>query len=304
MERTQSGKQIHEFHAFANDYNTGSKITGDRIVVGDMKIKILRNNSEELKIMLEYSLPVNMEAVNPYPSVCRSFCPVDDEYSKRLGRRVSSYTCYLKPVVGSRPNLRVILRASDASVRTYSIPQENGRTFFLKYFKRSENYDGIYPSNQHGRDGPITLTCVPKYVPLLDEWLGAGQFLDYPVADPKGPKKIGFCPVEYSKRFGRYVSSYTGYLKPVLGLGLNLKVVLEAEGRKIIFRENQAVGAQFHSNVDGIPSDNVVYARKEVILSARAIETPAITMKSGIGPNHVLEAARVPIQSAFPIKLG
>ncbi|CAL8071334.1 unnamed protein product [Orchesella dallaii] len=225
--------------------------------------------------------------------------------------------------------------SNDKYVRTYSIPQEDGRIMeykvgrtlgggssvsamifnrghpndyntwaeitgdrswryenLLKYFKRTENYDGIYPSNQHGRDGPITVTS-SKYVPLLDEWLGAGQFLGYPVADPNGPQTISFCPVEYAKRLGRHVSSYTGYLKPVLGLRPNLKVVLEAEARKIIFRRNQAVGVQFRSNTDGIPSDNVVYARKEVILSAGAIETPALLMKSGIGPKHVLEAARI-----------
>ncbi|CAL8091968.1 unnamed protein product [Orchesella dallaii] len=162
----------------------------------------------------------------------------------------------------------------------------------MKYFQRTENYAGIFASDQHGRGGPITVS-LNKYVPLLNEWLGAGQFLGYPIADPNGPQKISFCPVEYSKRSGRRVSSYTGYLKPVLGSRPNLRVILRAEARRVIFNGNQAVGVQFRSNVDGIPSDSVVYARKEIILSAGAIETPALLMKSGIGPKNVLDAARI-----------
>ncbi|CAL8140570.1 unnamed protein product [Orchesella dallaii] len=162
----------------------------------------------------------------------------------------------------------------------------------MKYFRRSENYDGIFPSDQHGKGGPITVS-LPKYVPLLNEWLGAGQFLGYPVADPNGPQTISFCPAEYSKRFGRRVSSYTGYLKPVLGSRQNLRVILRAEARKIIFRRNQAVGIQFLQDRNGIPTDKVVFARKEIILSAGSIETPALLMKSGIGPKKVLNAAKI-----------
>ncbi|CAL8071336.1 unnamed protein product [Orchesella dallaii] len=162
----------------------------------------------------------------------------------------------------------------------------------MKYFRRTENYAGIFPSNQHGQDGPITVS-LPKYVPLLNEWLSAGRFLRYPVADPNGPQRISFCPAEYSKRLGRRVSSYTGYLKPVLGSRPNLRVVLRAEARRVIFNGNQAVGVQFRSNVDGIPIDSVVYARKEIIISAGAIETPALLLKSGIGPKNVLDAARI-----------
>ncbi|CAL8071325.1 unnamed protein product [Orchesella dallaii] len=163
----------------------------------------------------------------------------------------------------------------------------------LKHFQRSENYAGAFPSDQHGRGGPITVS-LPEYGPLLNEWLEAGEFLGYPIADPNGPQKISFCPFEYSMQFGRHVSSYTGYLKPVLGSRPNLKVILSAEAKKIIFKDNQAVGVQYRTNINDIPSDSVVFAKKEIILSAGVMESPVLLMKSGIGPKHVLEAAGIP----------
>ncbi|ODM89672.1 L-sorbose 1-dehydrogenase, partial [Orchesella cincta] len=164
----------------------------------------------------------------------------------------------------------------------------------LKYFKRSENYTGVFPSDQHGRDGPITVS-LPKYIPLLNEWLGAGQFLGYPISDPNGPQRISFCPAEYSKRFGRRVSSYTGYLKPVLGLRRNLKVMLNSVVNKIIFNGNQAIGVQLQrSSTSRFSTRNdVVFARKEIIISAGAIESPALLMRSGIGPKGMLENAKI-----------
>ncbi|ODM88334.1 Oxygen-dependent choline dehydrogenase, partial [Orchesella cincta] len=189
----------------------------------------------------------------------------------------------------------------------YSVPQQNadlendndiqGR----ENAGRTETYNGVFPAtDQHGYDGPINVS-LPKYVPLLNEWLSAGQFLGYPISDPNGPQQISFCPSEYSKRRGRRVSSYAGYLKPVLGQRKNLKVILKAEARRIIFNGNQAIGVQFRSTTDGFPTDNVVFARNEIIKSAGAVETPALLMKSGIGPTQVLNAASV-LDPIRPVK--
>ncbi|ODM88767.1 Oxygen-dependent choline dehydrogenase, partial [Orchesella cincta] len=163
-------------------------------------------------------------------------------------------------------------------------------TILLKYFRRTETYNGVFPAtDQHGYDGPINVS-LPKYVPLLNEWLSAGQFLVTPfLIQMVLNKLVSFCPSEYSKRRGRRVSSYAGYLKPVLGQRKNLKVILKAEARRIIFNGNQAIGVQFRSTTDGFPTDN---ARNEIIVSAGAVETPALLMKSGIGPKQVLNAAR------------
>lgn len=59
----------------------------------------------------------------------------------------------------------------------------------LKYFRRIEDYQGDFPSDQHGYGGPITISR-PRYSPGLNEWLDAGRYLGYTIADPNGFQRI------------------------------------------------------------------------------------------------------------------
>ncbi len=63
-------------------------------------------------------------------------------------------------------------------------------TNMLKYFKRAETYKGAFPSDQHGYQGPVTVSQ-PKYSPGLDYWFAAARELGYPIGDPNGPQKMG-----------------------------------------------------------------------------------------------------------------
>lgn len=58
----------------------------------------------------------------------------------------------------------------------------------LPYFKQVENYQGDFPSDQHGFNGPVTVSR-PRYAPGLDYFLAAGRELGYPIADPNGPQR-------------------------------------------------------------------------------------------------------------------
>lgn len=60
----------------------------------------------------------------------------------------------------------------------------------LKYFKRAETYDGEFHSDQHGYDGPVTVSA-PKYSPGLEYWFAAGRELGFTIGDPNGPQKMG-----------------------------------------------------------------------------------------------------------------
>lgn len=70
-----------------------------------------------------------------------------------------------------------------------------------------ESYEGLFPSDQHGYSGPITISR-PRYAPAMNETLEAGRFLGFRIADQNGPKRISFAPIEYSMRSGRRVNSY------------------------------------------------------------------------------------------------
>lgn len=124
----------------------------------------------------------------------------------------------------------------------------------LEHFKNLETYNGEWPSgmapkyhllkkhsfnynliiiDQHGNNGPLSITN-QSYAPGLDVWLKAGETLGYEIADPNGPQKISFTPIEYNKLRGRRVSSYTGFIKPYQNTRANLKVVTGAYATQVV----------------------------------------------------------------------
>ncbi|CAL8117908.1 unnamed protein product [Orchesella dallaii] len=170
----------------------------------------------------------------------------------------------------------------------------------LPYFKRAENYAGGFPSDQHGFSGPISVSRA-RYAPGLERWFRAGRELGYSVADPNGPQKISFTPVEFAQRRGRRVSSYTGYIKPFIASRTNLRVITNAEVSQIVFEGNRAVGVRYVLNSTRGVNSGYARAQKEVILSAGVIESPALLMKSGIGPKRVLDAAKIRQIKELPV---
>lgn len=169
----------------------------------------------------------------------------------------------------------------------------------LKYFRRAEDYRGDFPSDvHHGVGGPITVSN-PKYAPGLSVWLEAGRELGFPTADPNGPQRISFAPSEFAKKKGRRVSSYEGYLKPVIDSRRNLRVITGVVVNRVIFNRKVALGVTFKYNGKG--PEVFVRARREVILSSGAIETPAILMRSGVGPRETLKKAGIPPVKYLPV---
>ncbi|ODM93744.1 Glucose dehydrogenase [FAD, quinone] [Orchesella cincta] len=168
----------------------------------------------------------------------------------------------------------------------------------LQHFKKSEDYAGEFPpTDQHGIGGPILITN-QSYAPGLETWLEAGIALNYSVADPNGPQKISFTPIEYNKRAGRRISSYTAFIKPFENSRSNLKVVTRAYATELVMEGNKAVGVKYNNSNNEIIS---VYATKEVIVSAGAYGSPMLLMKSGIGPKEVLESSGIPLIKELPV---
>lgn len=169
----------------------------------------------------------------------------------------------------------------------------------LRHLKKVENYLGDFPSDQHGYSGHITVSR-PKYTPGMNTILEAGRFMGYPTADPNGPQQLSFSPIQFSKQRGRRVSSYSGYLKPYLGQIQNLKVVTEATVDRILFDQKgkSALGVVYSK-----PSGYFGFARssKEIVLSAGVIGSPAILMRSGVGPKDVLVKAGIPVVKELPV---
>jgi choline dehydrogenase len=87
---------------------------------------------------------------------------------------------------------------------------------------------------------------------------------------------------------GTRASSSVSYLHPVLDQRANLTVITGAWASRVLFEGRRAIGVEYQQDVG--PGRRTVLARREVVLSAGAIDTPKLLMLSGIGPaEHLRE---------------
>ncbi|XP_076334605.1 glucose dehydrogenase [FAD, quinone]-like isoform X2 [Tachypleus tridentatus] len=169
----------------------------------------------------------------------------------------------------------------------------------LPYFLKSEdNRDPLYAFNgYHGIGGPQTVDTPPYISPLGQAFVEAGMSLGYLNIDLNGPHQTGFSVPQGTIRNGRRCSVSKAYIEPALGRK-NLNILLQAHVTKILFDSHRwARAVKFLHK--GLP--RVVFARKEIILSAGTINTPQILMLSGIGPRHHLETLGIPVIANLPV---
>lgn len=149
----------------------------------------------------------------------------------------------------------------------------------LPYFRRLENYS---PSTDewHGKDGPVQVTRAGQGHPFARAFIEAGRQAGYPVsADLNGAQRDGFGAVDLTVGRGRRSSAASAYLRPVRNRP-NLTVLTGALSRKLLFDGRRATGILFSRAGE----TRTATARREIILSAGAINSPQLLMLSGIGP--------------------
>ena len=166
----------------------------------------------------------------------------------------------------------------------------------LPYFKRAERWMGGEDAYRGG-EGPID-TCNGNNMknPLYGAFIAAGEEAGYGrTQDYNGYRQEGFGPMHMTVRRGERCSTDWAYLAPTRNRP-NLTVVTEAEVDKLVLSGKQVTGVRYQRRGEM----REVSARREVILSAGSIGSPAILQRSGIGPSQVLADAGVPMQHELP----
>ena len=168
----------------------------------------------------------------------------------------------------------------------------------LPYFRRierriSDTADDTY----RGREGHLPVTDIDWSHPLCEAFIAGAQSLGYPRnPDYNGAAQAG---VGYYQRVihrTRRISAARAYLYPVMKQP-NLKVVTAAQAASIILDGRRAVGVRFRR--DGDPTLQEVTARREVIVSAGAANSPKLLQLSGIGDPALLGQHGIPVQHAL-----
>jgi choline dehydrogenase-like flavoprotein len=159
----------------------------------------------------------------------------------------------------------------------------------LPYFRRMED-------NERGADewrgtgGPIAVSEGRARYPITDAWIAAAQSTGLERRDLNGEKAEGVDYVQVSQRQGERCSSARGYLREFKS-GTPPQILLNAQVLRILVEEGRAVGIAYLQ--DG--AEKTLRAKRGVVLSAGAMNTPRLLMLSGIGPAEHLAEMGVPV---------
>ena len=170
----------------------------------------------------------------------------------------------------------------------------------LPYFTKSEDNRNPYLARTpyHKAGGLLTVQEAPWRTPLSIAFIKAGKELGYEHRDCNGAKQTGFMLTQATIRRGSRCSTSKAFLRPIR-LRENLHVAKFAHVTKILIdpKTKRAFGIEFIKN----NKKQVVFAKKEVIMSAGALNTPQLLMLSGVGPAQHLKEFNIPVISDLPV---
>ena len=163
------------------------------------------------------------------------------------------------------------------------------------YFKRMENHI-LGVDEVRGSGGPVGISRSSGRYPLADAMLAAAANLGVPVKDDLNrPDQEGIGYLHATIKDGRRQSSAEAFLKPAR-LRKNLTVITDTLVQRVRFEGMRAVGVEC---VRGESSSNH-RARREVILSAGALQSPKLLQLSGVGPAEHLRSLGIEVRLDSP----
>lgn len=167
----------------------------------------------------------------------------------------------------------------------------------LPYFLKSEDIqiDELKSSKYHHSGGPMAVSG-GRVTELSDLYLQAGQELGYNITDYNGADQEGFSRIQVTVRNGVRDATALAFLGR-MGKKPNLDIVIETFVTKVEIKDKTAQGVYYIRN----GRRSYVAARKEVILSAGAINSPQLLMLSGIGPKDHLQSLNIPVIADLPV---
>ena len=165
----------------------------------------------------------------------------------------------------------------------------------LPYFLKIES-DRDFSGPLHGKDGPLTIRRISdeRISPFVDRVMKTLDARGHPIRpDQNGPWENGaFRGAIAVSDKGERLPTSLAYLTPEVRRRSNLRIVTESVAERILFEGRRAVGAVLAGE-----AGETIRAR-EVIVSAGAIHTPALLMRSGVGPGGMLSALGIPVVAA------
>ncbi|MER7047103.1 GMC family oxidoreductase [Streptomyces jumonjinensis] len=167
-------------------------------------------------------------------------------------------------------------------------------------YRRLESNDA--PGGHHGRSGPVTIRTIPPNDPcgraLLAACASAGIATTPFNSGTTVLRGANWFQIN-SRADGTRSSASVSYLHPVVDSRANLDIRTGVQAKRLLFGEGgRCEGAEFLLP-DGLRTA-AVRARREVIVSCGAIDSPKLLMLSGIGPAAHLRQTGVEVRVDSP----
>ena len=166
----------------------------------------------------------------------------------------------------------------------------------LPYFRKAETNDRG-ADDWRGGDGPLHVCTMDRDLhPLCADFIQAGQELQFPHnTDFNGERQEGVGTYQNTARDGMRMSTARAYIRPARSRP-NLRVETHAHATKLLFDGTRATGIAYSQR--GTMKE--ARARREIIVSAGAVNSPQLLQLSGIGPGAALREHGIEVVQDSP----
>ena len=167
----------------------------------------------------------------------------------------------------------------------------------LPYFRKLET-DLDFDGPLHGSDGPIPIRRIaqPDWPPFGAAVGAAFAAAGLPFRrDQNGEFEDGIFPPAFSNRGDRRVSSASAYLNEAARRRSNLTIWAGVHAEGLVMNGSRVEGV--HVLRDG---ERVFVRSRRVIVTAGAIQSPAMLLRAGVGPPAALRALGIEVAIARP----
>ncbi len=154
----------------------------------------------------------------------------------------------------------------------------------LPFFKRAED-NADFGGEYHGKGGPLAVNKLRSDNPVQQTFLQAAEEAQFRLReDFNADEHEGLGVYQVTQKNGERWSAARAYIHPHMGSRANLRVEIQAQATRILFEGKRAVGVEYRQG----KALKQIRARREVILSSGAFQTPQLLMLSGVGDSTAL----------------
>ncbi|MDP2187096.1 MAG: GMC family oxidoreductase N-terminal domain-containing protein [Sphingobacteriaceae bacterium] len=190
-------------------------------------------------------------------------------------------------------NAMIYIRGHRADFDGWAAAGNTGWSYeeVLPYFKRSEHNEAFPSSHFHSQAGEWHISNSKPH-PLTQLYVQAGKAAGHPeIIDFNGAEDEGVGIHQVNIKNGKRHSPAHAFLLPARArTNLTIKTGLHVEKLQLDGTRVSGVWVQLHGR------QQILRARKEVILSAGSIHSPLLLLRSGIGDSSYLNKLGIPVK--------